>query len=407
MAHTLYFIIISIIVIYYVFERILDYLNFRMIDSAIPDELADVFDPEQFKKSRLYEKESARFGFITSSLSFVLILGMLLFNGFSFVDDLVRSITVKPVPMALLFFGILMFASDLISIPFSIYSTFVIEQKYGFNTTTHKTFFLDKLKGWLLAAIIGGGLIALIVWFYQATTDLFWVYTWIAISVFSIFMAMFYSSLIVPLFNKQIPLEEGELRNAIEEFSKKVGFRLTNIFVINGSKRSTKANAYFSGFGPKKRIVLYDTLINDLSVNEIVAVLAHEIGHYKKKHIQTGMIISVIETGITLYVLSLFIGNPSLSASLGAKVSFHIGIVVFGIIYSPVSTIISLGMNFISRKNEYEADHFTKINFDAKYLINALKRLSAKNLTNITPHPYYVFFHYSHPTLLQRIRALN
>jgi len=219
---------------------------------------------------------------------------------------------------------------------------------------------------------------------------------------------MFYSSLIVPLFNKQTPLGEGELRTAIEEFSKNAGFKLDNIYVMDGSKRSTKANAYFSGLGSKKRIVLFDTLINDLSTEEIVAVLAHEIGHYKKKHTLSGILLSIIQTGLTLYILSLLINNPALAKALGtSKVSFHIGLVAFGILYSPISMLIGLGMNSWSRKNEYQADHFAAVKYKAEKLIGALKKLSEKNLSNLTPHPAYVFFHYSHPTLLQRIQALK
>jgi STE24 endopeptidase len=244
--------------------------------------------------------------------------------------------------------------------------------------------------------------------FYRVTGSLFWLYAWILATVFSIFMAMFYSSFIVPLFNKQTPLEEGELRDAISAFSEKVGFRLNNIFVIDGSKRSTKANAYFTGLGPKKRIVLYDTLIKDLSTKEIVAVLAHEIGHYKKKHTLTGMIAGIIQTGLTLFILSLFIGNPALSAALGSdQPSFHMGLIAFGILYSPISLLAGLLMNYVSRRNEYAADRYVKENYDSGELAGALKKLSSKNLSNLTPHPVYVYFHYSHPTLLQRVRALG
>jgi STE24 endopeptidase len=310
--------------------------------------------------------------------------------------------------MVLVFFGILGLASDLINTPFSLYDTFVIEEKFGFNKTTPLTFLADKLKGWMLGILIGGGLLALIVWFYQLTTSLFWIYAWILATLFSVFMAMFYSTLIVPLFNRQSPLEQGELRDAIQAFSLKVGFRLDNIFVIDGSKRSTKANAYFTGLGPKKRIVLYDTLIRDLSTPEIVAVLAHEVGHYKKKHILTGMITGVIQTGITLYILSLFIGKPALSVALGAEQpSFHMGLITFGILYSPISLLAGLLMNYVSRRNEYSADRYVRDNYGAEPLAMALKKLSSKNLSNLTPHPVYVFFHYSHPTLLQRIRALE
>ncbi|MBA7519213.1 Protease HtpX [subsurface metagenome] len=297
---------------------------------------------------------------------------------------------------------------DIISTPFSLYDTFVIEEKYGFNKTTLKTFFLDKIKGWFLAAIIGGGLLALVVWFYEQTTNMFWIYTWILVSVFMIFMTMFYSTLIVPIFNKQTPLEEGGLRNAIQEFCKKVDFKLDNLYVIDGSKRSTKANAYFSGLSAKKRIVLFDTLIEDLTQNEILAVLAHEIGHYKKKHTRTGIIISILQTGLTLFILSLFIGNPKLSGALGSGIpSFHLGLIAFGILYSPISTIIGLGMNSFSRKNEFQADNFAKFNFNGEDLSSALKKLSVKNLSNLTPHPAFVFFHYSHPPLLKRLKRLK
>ena len=273
---------------------------------------------------------------------------------------------------------------------------------------TSWVFILDKLKGYLLGAIIGGGLLSLIINIYQLTTTSFWIYAWLVISAFSVLMVLFYSNLIVPLFNKQTPLEEGELRDAISKFCKMAGFKLDNIFVIDGSKRSTKANAYFTGFGSKKRIVLYDTLINDLTTNELVAVLAHEIGHYKKKHVVWSLLLGMVQTGIMLYIFSLFVGSPELSAALGVdKPSFHIGLIAFGILYSPISMILGLVMNIFSRKNEYQADAFAAKHFDAGELASALKKLSVKNLSNLRPHPVYVFFHYSHPTLLQRLESLK
>jgi len=284
----------------------------------------------------------------------------------------------------------------------------VIEEKFGFNKATPKIFIGDKIKTWIITAIIGGGILALVIWFYQLTTEYFWIYTWIIISVFSIFFSMFYSNLIVPLFNKQTPLEEGELKSAIQDFAEKVGFQLENIYIMDGSKRSTKANAYFAGLGKKKRIVLFDTLVNEMTTEEIVAVLAHEIGHYKKKHTLSMIIISIIQMGITLFILSLLINNPLLSSALGAsKPSFHLGLLAFGIIYSPVSTLLGLGINVLSRKNEYEADRFAGVNYNADALASALKKLSVKNLSNLTPHPAYVFFHYSHPPLLKRLEALD
>ncbi len=408
MYNSVFIIIVSIVIFGYLLERILTILNSTKWSTKLPRAVSDVYDPGQYRKSQQYKRANDRLGWITSTFSLVVILLMLFLGGFSFVDNILREYTGNPILLALLFFGILMFASDIINIPFSIYDTFVIEEKFGFNKTTVRTFILDKIKGWLLALIIGGGLLALVVWFYKITGTMFWVYAWIAVSLFSIFMAMFHSTLIVPLFNKQTPLEEGELRDAIHKFSHKVGFKLASIFVIDGSKRSTKANAYFSGLGPKKRIVLFDTLIKDLGIKEIVAVLAHEIGHFKKKHIIIGVILSIIQTGVTLFIFSLFVDNPHLSKALGSDIaSFHLGLISFGILYSPISTVIGLATNVFSRKNEYTADRFTKENYNGEALIKALKKLSSKNLSNLTPHPVYVFFHYSHPTLLQRIRALR
>jgi STE24 endopeptidase len=403
-----FILIMSIIVFNYILERILSLLNTGHYDKELPEEVRDVYDKEQYDKSQQYKKVNERFSLLTSTISFILIITILLFHIFGYIDQVVRSVTSNPILVALLFFSVIMLASDIINTPLALYDTFVIEEKFGFNKTTLKTYFTDKLKGWLIAAVLGGGMTALIIWFYLLTREHFWIYAWIAVSCIMVFITMFYSTLIVPLFNKQTPLEEGELRTAINEFCRKVGFKLDNVFVIDGSRRSTKSNAYFTGLGPKKRIVLYDTLIEDLSIKEIVAVLAHEIGHYKKKHTLINIPLGILQTGITLYVFSLFTVNPMLSWALGAKVhSIHMVILAFGIIYSPISTVVGLALNYLSRSFEYQADRFVKQNYQPKYLITALKKLSSKNLSNLTPHPVYVFFHYSHPTLLQRIKALN
>ncbi|MBU3947307.1 MAG: M48 family metallopeptidase [Proteobacteria bacterium] len=408
MHNTVFYIFIGIILFDFVLERTINYLNSRNWSDELPEEVRDVYDAEKYRKSQEYKKANDKFSILTSSFNLVLILLMLFLGGFAFFDSISQSLVQNSIAIPLVFFAILMFCADIINTPFAVYDTFVIEEKFGFNKTTPKTFILDKLKGWMLSAVIGGGLLALFVLFYQATGKLFWIYAWIVTSVFMIFMAMFYSTLIVPLFNKQTPLEEGELKNSINEFAQKAGFKLDNVFVIDGSKRSSKANAYFSGLGAKKRIVLFDTLINDLTTEEIVAVLAHEIGHYKKKHTLTGMIISIIQMGVTLYLLSLFIGSPALSEALGSqKASFHMGLIAFGLLYSPISATIGLIMNAFSRKNEYEADNYTKSFNLGEQLISSLKKLSRNNLSNLTPHPAYVFFHYSHPTLLQRIRSIR
>ncbi|WP_327018256.1 M48 family metallopeptidase [Croceibacter atlanticus] len=405
---TLFFILIAIIIIEFVIDTTLDVLNAKHYGDKLPEPLQDVYDTEEYLKSQAYKKERFKFSMVSSVFSLVLLLAFFFLDGFAFVDELARQYTDHPILIALIFFGIIMLGSDILTIPFSYYSTFVIEEKYGFNKTTLKTFVLDKIKGWFMLIIVGGALLSLIIWFYQWAGSSFWLYAWAVIAVFSVVMNMFYAKLIVPLFNKQTPLEDGSLRQKIEAYASKVGFKLDNIFVIDGSKRSTKANAYFSGFGREKRITLYDTLINDLEEEEIVAVLAHEVGHYKKNHIIINLITSIALTGLTLWLLSLCIGSPLLSQALGvATPSFHIGLIAFGILYSPISEITSLLMNFISRAFEYQADNFAKETYAGAPLISGLKTLSKNSLSNLTPHPAYVFMHYSHPTLLQRFRNIS
>jgi len=408
MEETLLIIIIAIIVFDFLLERWLDYLNSTRWSNVLPDELKGIYDEENYRKSQDYLKVNQKFGTLTSSFSLVLILAMLFFGGFGWIDQMVGQITEHPILLAILFFGFIGLASDLISTPFQLYDTFVIEEKFGFNRTTYKTYLFDKIKGFLLSIIIGGGLLTAFVWFYTTTGSNFWLYAWLLFTGFSIFMSMFYSTLIVPLFNKQTPLEDGELRDAIENFASKSGFKLDNIFVIDGSKRSSKANAYFSGLGPKKRIVLFDTLINDHTKQELVAVLAHEIGHFKKKHTLKGMAVSVVTTGLMLFLLGLFVNRPELSLALGGKqASFHLGVMAFGLLYSPISMILGIIGNVMSRKYEYEADAFAATNYEAEPLMEALKRLSVNNLSNLRPHPASVFFGYSHPPLLQRLDHLK
>lgn len=408
MEKTIFWIIIGIILFDFIFEKILDWLNYRNMKDEIPKELEGIYDEEKYRKSQQYEKVTTRFSLVTSTFSLILILIMLFAGGFGLLDTWVRSISENIYLRTVIFFGILGLAFDLISIPFQIYSTFVIEEKFGFNKTTAKIFILDKLKGYLLSIVIGGGLLMFILWAWLSTGNWFWVIVLGGMSAFMIFMSMFYTQLIVPLFNKQTPLEEGELRDAINAFADKAGFKLDNIYVIDGSKRSTKANAYFSGLGPKKRIVLYDTLINDLDREEIVAVLAHEVGHYKKKHVLKGLALSLAQSALMIWLLWLAIGLPVLSQAIGAEeASFYMGLIAFGLLFSPVSFITGIFSNVLSRRYEYQADDFAKQYGFGKKLINSLIRLSVKNLSNLTPHPVYVFFHYSHPTLLQRKKAIE
>jgi len=406
-SQNLFYIIISILVIDFLIDKYLDFINAKHFDDEIPKILNDVYDEEAYLKSQHYKKENFKFSSVISIFSFLLTLAFFFFDGFAYVDQLARSLSNDTILITLIFFGIIMLGSDILTTPIAYYQTFVIEEKYGFNKTSKKLFFIDKIKGWLLLIILGGGILALIVWFYQQTGNNFWIYTWVFMAIFSIFMTMFYSSLIVPLFNKQTPLEDGELKTELEKFAKKIGFNLDKIFVIDGSKRSTKANAYFTGFGKKKRIVLYDTLINDLETDEIVAVLAHEVGHYKKKHVVFNMVSSILLTGFTLYLLSFFIDSQLLANALSvSEPSFHIGLIAFGVLYSPISEITGLIMNYFSRKFEYQADNYAKQYFGAAPLISSLKKLSKNSLSNLTPHKAYVFMHYSHPTLLQRVESL-
>tara|TARA_R110000868_G_scaffold82992_2_gene234396 strand:+ start:15260 stop:16495 length:1236 start_codon:yes stop_codon:yes gene_type:complete len=405
---TLFYIIIAIIVINFIVDKILDALNAKHYNDDLPNVLKDVYDVVEYKKSQDYKTTNYKFGIITSTFSIVLTLGFLFLDGFEFVDTLARNFSSNSIIIALIFFGIIMISSDILTTPFSYYKTFVIEERFGFNKTTKTTFLLDKLKGWVMMIVVGGGILALIIWFYQISGAQFWLYAWALVTVFTVFMNMFYARLIVPLFNKQTPLEAGSLRENISTYAKTVGFKLNKIFVLNGSKRSTKANAYFSGFGSEKRVTLYDTLINDLEEEEIVAVLAHEVGHYKKKHVIFNLVASVLLTGLTLYILSLFINNPLLSNAIGVETpSFHVGLIAFGLLYSPISEITGLIMNYFSRVFEYQADNYAKNTYKAEPLITALKKLSKNSLSNLTPHPAYVYMHYSHPTLLQRIVNLR
>jgi len=407
-ANLIFIIIIAIIIINFFKDKILDALNAKHFNDELPNEISDVYDEDAYKNSQAYKNTKYQFGLLTSTFSFVVTLGFILLDGFQYIDAIARGVSDNTILIGLLFFGIIMIASDIISTPFGYYNTFVIEERFGFNKTTKKTFILDKIKGWIMTIVIGGGLLALIIYIYQLTQEQFWIYAWLTIAAFTLFMNLFYARIFVPIFNKQTPLGEGSLRDKIAAYAKTVGFTLDKIFVIDGSKRSTKANAYFSGFGSEKRVTLYDTLINDLEEEEIVAVLAHEVGHYKRKHIIFNLVTSILLTGFTLYILSLCISSPLLSEALGVEIpSFHVGLVAFGLLYSPISEITGLVMNQLSRKFEYQADNYAKETYAADPLITSLKKLSKNSLSNLTPHPAYVFMHYSHPTLLQRIRNLK
>jgi STE24 endopeptidase len=405
---TILLIILIISIVSYAFDQLLDYINLKALKKDIPAEIESFYNKEKYQKSLDYQREQTRFSFITSAVSFLLSMGMLIFGGFGWLDNILRPLFQQEIALALVFFGCIMIASDLITVPFQLYSTFVIEEKYGFNKTTVRTFITDKLKGYVLGALIGGAMLSLLIYLVNVIGPNFWIWFALVAAAFMLFVNMFYTSIILPLFNKLTPLADGELKSAIEDFAKKVNFPLDNIFVMDGSKRSAKANAFFSGIGKKKKIVLYDTLINNHTKEELVAVLAHEVGHFKKKHIVWSYLISIAQVFFVLFVLSKMVFNANLSIALGGShQAIHLNLIAFGILFSPISGITGLLMSMLSRKNEFEADAYAKETFDGNALSNALKKLSVDSLSNLYPHPIYVFFHYSHPPLLQRLNALK
>ena len=408
MAQTLLYIIIAFIVAEFIFSKILSYLNMKSWEKPLPEELKDLYGDDKFEKAKAYALDNDRVSTISSWISFVITLSFLYCKGFAWVDGIAHQVSGNYILQGLIFFGIVGFASSVIGLPFDIYSTFVIEEKYGFNKTTPATFIADKLKGIVLGVIIGGGIYSLLAYLFQLLGDHFWIAAWIVVSCFTLFIAAFYTSVLLPIFNKLTPLGAGELRSKIEQYASKVTFPLTNIMVMDGSKRSSKANAFFSGMGSRKSIVLFDTLINDMNTDEITAVLAHEVGHYKKKHVLQSMVLSVAQMGILFFLFGWLAHNPLMGEVLGAKENtFYLSLVTFSLLYSPLSTVIGLFMNVFSRKNEYEADNYAKTTYGADPLISALKKLYVNTLGNPQPDPIYVFVNYSHPTLLQRIRAMR
>jgi STE24 endopeptidase len=408
MAQVLFIVILVILIADFALERYLAFLNIKESGKELPALLRDIYNPEKYAKQQDYFRTNSRFGMLTSSFSFLITLLMLVLGGFAWVDGLVQQYVQHPIWTPILFFGILFIANDIISIPFDWYDTFVIEERFGFNKVTPKLYIFDKLKGYGMTIVLGGGILFLVIWIYTLTPTYFWLLAWSVVTGFSLFMTMFYSQIIVPLFNKQTPLGEGELRTEIEKFATKSGFNLDNIFVIDGSKRSTKANAYFSGLGAKKRIVLYDTLMDTMTTDEIVAVLAHEVGHYKHKHTLINFLISMPTTLLLFFVFGLILQSDALAQALGGTVaSFHLNALAFSILYSPISLVLDIFTNVLSRKFEYQADAFAARYGYGAQLESGLKKLTATSLGNLMPHPLYVFFHYSHPTLFQRITRIT
>lgn len=406
--NTLFLSMVLIITISFVLEQVMQYLNGKSWTGNVPDKLKDLYNGEEYTKAQNYDFEKKKLSRLGSIIGFVITMIILFTGGFGWLYEFTGRYTNDLILHTLLFFAAYGVVMDIINTPLSLYSIFVIEEKYGFNRTTVKTFIMDKLKGYLLGGLIGGSLLSMFVMFYQVAGTNFWWIAWLSISGFTLLLSMFYASVILPLFNKLTPLPEGELRTALVDYCNKVKFPVSDLFVMDGSKRSAKANAFFSGLGPKKKIVLFDTLIEKHTVDELVAVMAHEVGHYKRKHTYKMTIISILQTGLMMFLLGQFINAPALSNALGAPAAvLALGMIGFFMLYSPVSILLSIVTNLLSRKHEYEADAYAKVTFGATPLMEALKKLSKDNLTNLTPHPAYVFLYYSHPTLLQRINSLE
>ena len=402
------YLIIGLVVFNYLFSTVLDFINDKNWKDEIPPLMKDYYDEENYVKAKNYAKEKGRISLISSTLSTVITILFLAFKGYGWLDSIIANYYDIPFLQSGLFFLTLFILSDFISIPFSCYNTFVIEEKYGFNKTTVKTFVIDKIKGYVLTLTIGGGLLAASLYLVSILVNGFWLWLWIGLAILMLFINMFYADIIVPIFNKLTPLETGSLREKIEAYSKKVGYSLKNIYIIDGSKRSSKANAFFSGLGPRKTIALYDTLVEKHSEEELVAVLAHEVGHFKKKHVFTSLFLTIFQLGLMCFLLELCLKETNISLALGGvNTSFHLGLLAFSILYSPLGTIMSVLMNINSRKNEFEADEYAKTTYNGEALQLALKKLSVDSLSNLYPHPFYTFMHYSHPPLLKRLEALN
>jgi len=402
-------IILIAIILDLILHLISDRLNLGMLRGDIPDSFRGVFDPDRYKKSQDYLRVNTKFGWVSAIFNTGVMLLFWFGGGFALLDNWVRAMDRGPVVSGLLYIGVLLVFYGILSQPFSLYATFVIEERFGFNKTTFKTYLTDMAKGLVLAVLLGGPLLTGILAFFEYTGPAAWLYCWAAITLYMIFIQFVAPTWIMPLFNKFTPLAEGELRNKIFSYARSIDFPLENVFVMDGSKRSAKSNAFFTGFGKNKRIVLFDTLIEQHTANELVAVLAHEMGHYKKKHILQGMLLAVFQTGFMLFLLSFFISYQELfDAFYLDKTSVYAGLIFFSMLYSPLDFFMGILSQAISRKNEFQADRFSvETTKNASAMVDALKKLAVNNLSNLLPHPFYVFLNYSHPPVLRRVEAIE
>jgi STE24 endopeptidase len=406
--------VIAIIILLAIFIDLIlnglaDYFNLKMLRKDLPDSFRGIYEPERYRRSQDYLRVNTRFGWVTSALNIILMLIFWFGKGFPLLDQWVRSWNQGPVVTGLIYMGILLLLMTILSLPFSVYATFVIEERFGFNKTTWSTFVKDKIKGLILALLLGGPLLAAVLTFFEHTGPNAWWYCWIAVILYSLVVQFVAPTWIMPLFNKFTPLDKGELRDAIMNYARSIKYPLENVFVMDGSRRSSKSNAFFTGFGRHKRVVLFDTLIKQHTASELVAVLAHEMGHYKKKHILSMLVMGILQTGIMFFLLSVFISHQELfDAFYMARPSVYAGMIFFAMLYSPIGFFVGLFIQMLSRKNEYQADRFSvETTKDSQSMVFALKKLSVHNLSNLYPHPFYVFLNYSHPPVLERIKSIE
>ncbi len=402
-------IILAALVLEFTLKLAGNLLNLKALKLEPPPVLQGIYQPAEYHKSQEYLRATTRFALLESGLTLILLLIFWFSRGFSWFDMVVRSWQLAPLPSGLLYTGILFLTYHLLTLPFSIYATFVLEERFGFNRTTPRMFFTDQVKGIGLAVVLGGLLLAGLLALFQYAGSYAWLYCWATVIIYSLALQYIAPTWIMPLFNKFTPMAAGELRDAIMSYARSVDFPLQNVFVMDGSKRTSKSNAFFTGFGRNKRIALFDTLIAQHTVSGMVAILAHEISHYKKKHVLQGIIVGILQAGVILFLLSLFIHMPDLyQAFYMRQESIYAGVLFFGLLYTPIEMVLSVLMQMLSRKHEYEADRFAARTIaDPQNLVQALKRLSADNLSNLTPHPFFVFLNYSHPPLSQRIPAIQ
>jgi STE24 endopeptidase len=405
----LYFVfVLVLLVLEWILSSISEILNLNNFSLKVPEEFAGVYDQEKYSLSQKYMHDKTILTLVKDTLMVGILIFFIFIGGFGWLVEIVRGVSEYMILQGLLFLGIIVLFSTLISIPFSIYDTFVIEERYGFNKTTTKTFILDAIKGLLLTAVIGVPIFSLILWFFDSFS-LAWLWVWISLAVIQLFLAFIAPVVILPLFNKFSPLDDGELKEKVNDFARAQNYKIKGIFKIDGSRRSTKGNAYFTGFGRTKRIAFFDTLIDKHSVGELINILAHEVGHCKLGHIKKRILFSLGTSLLMFYLLSFFVNQPGLYQAFGVEgTPLYAGVVFFFFIYTPISMIIGLISKAISRRHEYQADEFAaKTAGEPEDMINALKKLSVDNLSYLTPHPMKVFMEYSHPPVLQRIKALR